>query len=174
MESNDAYNQDYRHFDNLIWQVPAWASAIFSFSITASVLALANRVSIEKTLPVDGMLAVAVFLFSVFFVFLLMMNVFLRFRLHQRPIYRPNRKSVPSCWFMIPGQTSLLLILFIEAGVILCFSFIAFGMKPLYAYMIGALFLFLGFLYVESVVRRLSEAMRSQRKPAEPNVNDFV
>lgn len=122
IDTHEIYTQDYRHFDSLIWQVPAWASAIFSFAVTASVLALTNSASIERSLPIDASRSVSIFLFSVFVIFLLLINVFLRFRLHQRVVFRPHRREVPSLWFMLSGQSSLLLILFVEAAVILCFG----------------------------------------------------
>ncbi len=31
----DEYGDTYRHFDTLIWQVPAWSTAVFAFSIQA-------------------------------------------------------------------------------------------------------------------------------------------
>ncbi len=165
MNSEESYIQDYRHFDNLIWQIPAWASAIFSFSVTTSVLALSNAKSIESTLPIDAGHAVAVFLFSVFFVFLLLTCVFLRFRLHQRSIYRPNRKHVPSKWFLVPGQSALLLVLFLESGVILSFALVTVGLNAIHSIAVGMAFLLIGFSYVEWSIRKLSNEIKSKRDP---------
>lgn len=168
--NTEVYIQDYRHFDNLIWQVPAWASAVFSFSMTASILALANRISIDKSLSIDVPNSVAVFLLSVFLVLILLTNVFLKFRLHQRSIYRPYRKQIPSCWFMISGQTSLLLALFLEASVVLCFSLILFGLAQIIAYIISGVFMVFGFSYVEWSVRKLTNKIKSQREPKKISV----
>ena len=161
---SEIYTQDYRHSDNLIWQVPAWASAFFSISITGAVLALANSVKIERLLPsIKASLAVSIFLLSVFIVLILLLNVFLRFRLHQRAIFRPNSRNVPRLWYMLPGQLSLLLVLFIEAAVILCFALITANMGLTTTIGVTAIFLLLGFGYVEITVRRLSAKLRSDR-----------
>ncbi|OQX90665.1 MAG: hypothetical protein B6D58_09765 [candidate division Zixibacteria bacterium 4484_95] len=158
------YTQDYRHFDSLIWQVPAWASAIFSFSITSAVLVLANSVKIESLLPsINASLSVSIFLLSVFIVLLLLLNVFLRFRLHQRVVFRPNRRNVPHLWYMLSGQSSLLLVLFIEAAVILCFALITAGIGLMTTIGVTATFLILGFGYVERSVRKLSAILRADR-----------
>lgn len=160
----EIYTQDYRHFDSLIWQVPAWASAIFSFSITGAVLVLANAVKIESLLPsINASFSVSMFLLSVFVVLLLLLNVFLRFRLHQRVVFRPNRRNVPRLWYMPSGQSSLLLVLFIEAAVILCFALITAGIGLLTAIGVTVVFLLVGFGYVEISVRRLSAILRADR-----------
>jgi hypothetical protein len=162
----DIYTQDYRHFDNLIWQVPAWASAIFSLAITASALGLANAKQIEAafSLPVSAPRSIAFFLFGVFFVLLFLTNVFLRFRLHQRVAPRPNRRHVPAPWYMGSGQTSLLLVLFTEAGLILCFALITLGLAPVFADAIVAALFVPAFLYVERSVRNLSAKLREDRE----------
>lgn len=162
----DIYTQDYRHFDNLIWQVPAWASAIFSLAITASALVLANAKPIEAafSLTVSAPRSVAFFLFAVFFVLLFLTNVFLRFRLHQRVAPRPNRRNVPALWYMGSGQTSLLLVLFVEAGFILCFALIALGLAPVVADAIVAALFVPAFLYVEWSIRKLSAKLREDRE----------
>ena len=170
----EIYTQDYRHFDNLIWQVPAWASAIFSLAITTSALVLANAKLIEAafSFPVSTPRSVAFFLFGVFFVLLCLTNVFLRFRLHQRVAPRPNRRHVPALWYMGSGQTSLLLVLFIEMGLILCFALIALGLEPVVADAIVVVLFLPAFLYVERSVRNLSAELREDRKhtlPMTPN-----
>lgn len=168
MSIQDSYIQDYRHFDSLIWQVPAWASAIFSFSITASVLALANSERIDKALGVcSTAYGVGIFLISVFLVFFLFKSVFLRFRLHQRSIHRPKRNHIPSTWFLVPGQTALLLVLFIESSVTLSFALIAFGFDVAFSGTVIGIFLLVGFPYVEWSIRRLSRKIRSQRDTVE-------
>ena len=161
---SDIYTQDYRHFDSLIWQVPAWASALFSFSITGAVLVLANSARIESLLPsIKASLSVSIFLLSVFVVQLLLLNVFLRFRLHQRVVFRPNARNVPRLWYMLSGQSSLLLVLFIEAAVTLCFALITANIGLITTICVTAIFLLLGFGYVERSVQQLSAILRSDR-----------
>lgn len=162
----DQYTQDYRHFDNLIWQVPAWATAVFSFAMTSSVLGLANAASLERILCIDASTAVAFFLFVVFALLLQFMNVFLRFRLHQRAAFRPQGVDIPRLWFMVPGQTSLLLMLFLEASAILSLALITTGAPPVAAQAVAAAFLLGGFPFVETRVRRLSNTIKAARESA--------
>jgi amino acid transporter len=161
----ESYTQDYRHFDNLIWQVPAWATAVFSFSMTAAILVLANATSIERALTIDALRSLSVFLFAIFTALLLFGNVFLRFRLHQRSIHRPHRREVPGLWFMLSGQTSLLLLLFVEASIVLCFALVTAGVRLSIAQILASIFLVGGFLYVETTVRKLSVAIKAKREP---------
>lgn len=165
-EIPEIYTQDYRHFDNLIWQVPAWATAVFSFSVTSAVIILANANSIEKLFPIDPLRTLSIFLFSVFAVLMLLTNVFLKFRLHQKSVFRPHRRDVPSLWFMPSGQTSLLLILFVEASVILCFALVAAGISLMLTKVLTIVFLVVGFSYVEWSVRKLSATIKANRESA--------
>jgi hypothetical protein len=164
-ETPESYTQDYRHFDNLIWQVPAWATAVFSFSMTAAVLALANAPAIERTLPVNAVRSLSVFLFTIFVALLLFANVYLRFRLHQRTIHRPNRREVPHLWFMISGQTALLLLLFVEAAIVLCFALVTAGASVVGAQIVTMIFLVGGFWYAEHAIRKLSAQLKANREP---------
>ena len=160
IRESEIYTQDYRHFDSLIWQVPAWASAIFSFSITGAILVLINDARIEDLFPsINASLSVSIFLFCIFVVLLLLTNVFLRFRLHQRVGCQPNIRCL---WYMLPGQSSLLLILFIEASVILCFALITAKVELLITIKVTVMFLVLGFGYVERSVRQLKRALESK------------
>jgi len=163
---SENYSQDYRHLDNLIWQVPAWASAIFSLAVTASALALANSNAIEKafSFAVHVSRSVAFFLSAVFVVLLLLTNVFLRFRLHQCVARRATSLKVDSLWYMGSGQTSLLLVLFVESGLILVFALIAFGLAPVAANAIVATHFVLAFFYVERSVRKLSARLSEERE----------
>ena len=57
LSSHGDYSEGYRHFDNLIWQVPAWSSAIFAVVLAGAgdvapnnVLAQATALSVEQLL----------------------------------------------------------------------------------------------------------------------------
>jgi len=160
----EIYTQDYRHFDSIIWQVPVWTSAVFSFSVTAAVLFLVNSSKIEESIPsINANLFISIFLLLVFVVLLLLLNVFLRFRLHQRVVFRPNERHVPRLWYMLPGQSSLLLIMFIEAAVIIFLALITSGIGLVFSIGVAAVFLLVGFGYVEWSVRKLSGILRADR-----------
>lgn len=153
------YTQDYRHFDNLIWQIPVWATAVFSLSMSAAVLVIANASSIEQKVPIDALRSLSVFLFAIFIALLLFTNVFLRFRLHQRSVHRPHQPEVPSLWFMLPGQTSLLFLLFVEASIDLCLALMTAGVSLCVSRSIALIYFIVGFLYVEMAVRTLPAAL---------------
>jgi len=157
----EIYTQDYRHFDNLIWQVPAWSSAIFSFAVTGAIVAIANSSKLTSFLPdIDVCRSISMFLFSIFFVLLLLLNVFLRFRLHQCMVPRPIEFDVPRPWYMLRGQSALLLILFFEAAVLLCFALITAGLYVVYARVVAIAFLLICYSYVEMSVRKLSKQIK--------------
>jgi hypothetical protein len=138
--------------------------------MTAAMLVLINVTSIERILLIDALRSLSVFLFAIFTALLLLTNVFLRFRLHQRSIYRPHRLEVPSLWFMLNGQTALLLLLFIELSIILCFALATAGACLRVAQVIALIFLICGFLYVETNVRELSVRIKASRTPKLPDI----
>jgi hypothetical protein len=76
------YNEAYRHFDNLIWQVPAWTTAIF-----AVVLAGMTQLTIDSPilafvgLAATPLLAASCGLFGIFV--LSLSHALYRFRWHQ-------------------------------------------------------------------------------------------
>jgi hypothetical protein len=160
-QAPDVYTQDYRHFDNLIWQVPAWSTAVFALSVTATVLALANATAIGSKLSVDVYHAAALFQGVVLGILLLFTNVYLRLRLHQRVVNRPQRRHVPSPWFLVPGQTALLGVLVLESATILCFALGLAGLHPNSAAIAATAVFLPGFAYVELTVRRLAASIRA-------------
>jgi hypothetical protein len=148
----EIYTQDYRHFDNLIWQVPAWATALFSLATTAAVLALANADKVEKSMPIDVPHTVAAFVLSVFVILLLLAIVFIKFRLHQSNIYRSHRIEVPKRWFLPSAQACLLFILLLEAAIMLALSLLLFGLPTLVVQVVASVFLVLSFCILELTV----------------------
>ena len=74
-----SYGEEYRHFDNLIWQVPAWATAIFALSIQ-SVLEMLGRSDLAQN-HWQWLAVLILFLASCVACFSL---VLARFRIHQR------------------------------------------------------------------------------------------
>ena len=86
--SHTAYSKEYKHFDNLIWQVPSWATAIFALSLNfvAQVLTLKDLQNRHQTMIswLSFILVVSLLCFSF---------VLSRFRIHQRPFR--NRSNAP-------------------------------------------------------------------------------
>lgn len=81
-ESEEKYTAEYRHFDMLIWQTPAWCTAIFLVtmiglnSITPDNVAVVNTVLTTKELAIG-------FIFVMFLLLLIFTHVLYRFRVHQ-------------------------------------------------------------------------------------------
>lgn len=153
------YDQDYRHFDILIWQVPTWASAIFTFTMTTAGLVLANAKNIEASLGLDPLKTLTTFLLTVFIVLVLLANVLVRFRLHQGAL--PSPSSIPRPFWQPRGHTSLQLIIFIEAAVLLTFAAHTAGVPHWISNAIGTLFLLGGFSVLELWVLRTIRLLRS-------------
>lgn len=154
------YDQDYRHFDTLIWQVPTWASAIFAFTLTAAGLIVANIAPIESRLSIDALRTLSVFLFVVFVILLLLANVLVRFRFHQGALSAPPSIYRPS--WQLPGHTSLLLIVFIEAAALLALALTTAGASLQVANCISAFFLLAGFYSLERWVRRVVVELKAK------------
>jgi hypothetical protein len=158
------YSQEYRHFDTLIWQVQTWASGIFALTITASSVVIQDIEKIEKVLPINALRALAIFLTIVFAVLLLLSNVLVRFRIHQGALGELPTPRLPRAWWQPPGQTSLLLIIFLVASAILSFALIVWGISPDTATILSLIFLFGGFFVTEQWTRRTYRAFRTMKK----------
>ena len=130
-----AYSEEYRHFDNLIWQVPAWATAIFAISIqvcqdlvvdpaAGAVPPSGNSVALLMLLLFMG---VAIGCFSF---------VLVRFRCHQQGLKgysaTPRWRSASTIMQSLTTTESLILI-----GIVAW----SLGMPPVWAAGIGLVLL---------------------------------
>jgi hypothetical protein len=149
----EIYNQDYRHFDTLIWQTPTWASAIFTFTVTAAGMLVTNLDKVDKVLKLDPLNTLVLFLFAVFVVLLLLNNALVRFRLHQGALPAP-KAVVPRPRWQPRGHTSLQLIVFIESAVLLNLGLMVAGMEYLAANVLAGIYLIVGFFATERWVLR--------------------
>jgi len=159
------YSQDYRHFDTLIWQVQAWASAIFALTISATSAIVPNISKIEQTLPIDALRALSIFLSVVFVVLMLLSNTLVRFRVHQGALGELPTPRLPRPWWQLPGQTSLLLIVYLEATAILLFALITWGVSPSAATVVSLLFLGVAFTITERWTRGTYRTVRRNARP---------
>jgi hypothetical protein len=73
------YSDAYRHFDNLIWQIPAWSTAVFALAVQSlfGVLDTSNRRDINAATMLAVFTALALWSFAF---------VMSRFRMHQRAL----------------------------------------------------------------------------------------
>jgi hypothetical protein len=78
----DQYTQDFRHFDNLIWQLPGWSTAIFVLSITG-LSQIADGKLDCLNLGFSTEVLAAAFLIVCWFFQTALFNALVRFRAHQ-------------------------------------------------------------------------------------------
>ena len=120
MNHNEIFSQDYRHFDNLIWQVPVWATALSMFSMYASNAILQNECAVENYMGISGKTALGIFYIIVFVILLLLSRVLHRFRSHQAGLPPPKTNIKRPKIFK--GQFCLQLIIAIEYSFFLMLS----------------------------------------------------
>lgn len=78
------YDENYRHFDSMIWQIPGWSTAVFLGA--AAVVGQANIDTIAKIMPMYSVESLLTGFLAVVFLFLLSSTQMLyRFRVHQAP-----------------------------------------------------------------------------------------
>lgn len=166
------YNAAYRHFDTLIWQVPAWSSALFA-AIVASVNSFLTPASAQPTaaalppsssnavvallrLSTEAFAAVQIGFFGLFT--LALAYALYRFRWHQIGV-RGWRNTSTSPRYS--PQTYLQLLVHIEAGLLL---FVALALAGLPQSAVGvALLLVVGWMFF-----RWESSIRGQATPPEP------
>ncbi len=108
------YSEEYQHFDKLIWQVPAWATAIFALSLQG--LSADGIQSISKVAHIPGDQLATVFLFGLSLMILCFSHVMYRFRVHQRSLkeYKgssPFKSASTYTHAMVVGQAVFLAVL---------------------------------------------------------------
>lgn len=134
-EPGKRYNEVYRHFDNLIWQVPAWSSALFAV-VVASVNALLTQapeqqggkatVSIVAQLLGMSTNQFAAAQLALFGVFTLVLAYALhRFRWHQAGV---KTWALTQASPKVSPQTLLQAITLVEAGIQLLVACVLFGL----------------------------------------------
>jgi hypothetical protein len=122
-----AYSDEYRHFDNLIWQMPGWSTAVFLG--TAAVLGQANVESLQKLIPgINATMLVIGFLAIMFLFMLGLTQVLIRFRRHQNSLKKYSRTP----WYS-SASTFLQLFVTIQAFSILFLLMAITGVSPLWA-----------------------------------------
>lgn len=91
-DSEETYSSEYRHFDNLIWQVPAWITAIFALSTNVLGSDKLKLVSDMSGVGTSGL--TVVFLLIVAGTILCFSHVKYRFRVHQKNMKRYSRTPI--------------------------------------------------------------------------------
>lgn len=135
------YGDTYRHFDTLIWQVPAWSTAIFAFSIQAIAQIYGTSLA-GKPLLIPTVAAI-----SSLFLFCFAL-VLARFRTHQRAF--KTRKNT-RWWYS--GTTAMQLLVFAEAFLLLAVVAIALGVSMNCVAMVGTISFLSTSLLTERLIR---------------------
>jgi mannose-6-phosphate isomerase-like protein (cupin superfamily) len=114
--SQQIYNAEYRHFDDLIWRTPLWATGIFQLAVLGLDGSKQKYVSGLTGIP-DAYLASS-FLLLTSLVLLALSHVLYRFRIHQRAARTAERRLTPiwksaSTYFNFLVTAEALLLLFL-------------------------------------------------------------
>lgn len=104
LNNPNKYSDDYKHFDNLIWQLPVWSTAIFLLAVTG--IAYISNADFQKIAPaLDKAKYSSLILFVCFMFQLAIFNALIRFRDHQTEIKTIDTKVFAKWWYS--GQTWL-------------------------------------------------------------------
>lgn len=136
------YSEEYRNFDNLIWQIPAWSTGIFALAIQGLFGILPAKEPIQQV--ASGLLALFTALCLACFSIVMM-----RFRTHQRGLkaYKPT-----TVWFSASTLTQCLVAF--EATIALAIALLIFGLRPEVTIPIAVSLLVGTIWLVERAVRR--------------------
>jgi hypothetical protein len=146
------YSEDYRHFDNLIWQVPAWSTALFllSFSgIDTSSAAIKVLTQAANLLPETILASFLAFASLVIFV---MSHVLYRFRVHQSNTNEIGNQPFANLifsaqfWLQLLVTSQAMWLIFLLVRVKICVTF--------WSWIVPLLILVLITIYRENQVRQ--------------------
>lgn len=122
----ELYNEAYRHFDTLIWQVPAWSSALFAavIAIIGAVFGIDSESAFfSEFIPQNILVSVLLLFFGLFT--LALSYALYRFRWHQSNVK-------PWGGRLISPQFFLQLLVSIEAGILLAGALIFLSIELTY------------------------------------------
>ena len=149
------YNPAYMHFDDLIWQVPAWATAIFTI-ILAGMTRLEDDSPLLRfvELSAETLLALAALMFGL--LLLVLSYALYRFRWHQIGT-KPYTPKAP----LLSPQVGLQIIVNAQAVVLILLASQGFGFPIAYVVsMILLLFVQITFWQENSLIRKGKEGDR--------------
>ena len=138
-----SYPEEYRHFDTLVWQVPAWSTAIFAISGGLVVEAAKGKSGDPLQQGAVGMLCLVAFCL---FVFALVLS---RFRTHQRSLKAYSRTPV---WKSAQSWTQALIA--VQYSILLGVGLNLAGISKLSAMVTGILIGLTSFAWFEHSIRR--------------------
>ncbi|MEP4380369.1 MAG: hypothetical protein ABJ215_00480 [Alphaproteobacteria bacterium] len=119
-KNDSVYSSEYRHFDGLIWQVPAWVTAIFA--LTTGALGSQNLDAVANMTKFSASSLTVVFLLIVAGTIFCFSHVMFRFRMHQKTMKRYSRTPI---WASASSWTQLLIN--IQASALLALALVVAG-----------------------------------------------
>jgi hypothetical protein len=150
-----SYSEDYRHFDNLIWQVPSWASATFALTATAASVAVVNGAEFLAVTGFQIKPFLGTFLLIVAIILTLLSNVLFRFRIHQATIRIRPSGFVRHYRLLPSGHTSIQSVMSIEAAALYSACFVSFGMRLPFAIAIPGLAALLATIWADWEIKKI-------------------
>jgi hypothetical protein len=121
-KTDPAYDVAYRHYDDLIWRVPLWATGIVS--VTMLGLNSATQKFISDMVIVPAGYVASSYLLVMFAATLVFSYVLHRFRIRQRRVRPQNQKRTP---FWKSASTLMNLIVCVEAFFLLYLALLMSG-----------------------------------------------
>ncbi len=82
-ENPPSYSTEYKHFDNLIWQVPAWATAIFTLAISFIGSITVKNMNWPNENGISMLLAIGILYIILGLILQIFGYALFRFRIHQ-------------------------------------------------------------------------------------------
>jgi len=120
----EKYNEAYRHFDNLIWQVPAWTTAILAVVFAGATQITATSLLVDLLRLEASHLVVAVSVLFATFMFAVSHTLY-RFRWHQTQVkWHTPRHPLRS------PQVFLQLFVNLQGAALLAVAGVAIGQPP--------------------------------------------
>lgn len=148
-----SYSEDYRHFDNLIWQVPNWASATFALTATAASVAAVNSDAFAAATGLRIKPFIGLFLLIVAVVLTLFSNVLFRFRIHQATLRIRASSFVRHYRWLPAGHTSIQTILSLEAAALYVASLVCFDVRLQFAIAIPSVIALLATWWIDRQIK---------------------
>ncbi|HET9637786.1 MAG TPA: hypothetical protein VFP12_01095 [Allosphingosinicella sp.] len=149
------YSEDYRHFDNLIWQVPNWATATFALTATAASVAAVNGKAFAAVTGLQIKPFIGLFLLIVAVVLTLLSNVLFRFRVHQATIRIRASCFVRQYRWLPAGHTSIQAILSLEASALYVACLVCFEVPLPFAIAIPTLAALLATWWIDREIKNI-------------------
>ncbi len=112
------YSEDYKHFDNLIWQVPTWCTAIFTGTIVG-LNEILNKYN-KETWGIDQNILIFLILFCGFIFLLSFSYALYRYRVHQLYTKKPKLPELASTKY--GAQTVLQFSISLQSAVLIGLS----------------------------------------------------